>query len=413
MNEKSFFQELGNTSPYFKLAFQGSAGSGKTYTAGLIAVGLHKRIGSDKPVVIFDTERSAKFLRRMFGEAGIKVLVKESRTLPDLVETIKWCDQGGADVLLVDSITHVYEGFLADYRLKKKRDRLQFQDWGWLKPEWKRQFSDRLVMANCHIIFTGREGYTYEYEEIDGKKELVKTGVRMKAEGETAYEPDLLIRMNRFESVVDPTKVPETWHEGTVLKDRSDLIDGQVIKNPTYDHLSPVIEALFADPTRPAPTVSHPNEDMIPDDNEDAKQAKTEHQILIERIGACMEKIGAYGTGRDAKQLRTGLLEYSFHGETSETAIEQMSLDELRHGLERLQTMCRLIYDITKVEGSVYGAPKAIDAARGKYLGVDCLGQSQPDKLELYKAHLAEKHAAMVKEADEGLPFPADEEGQK
>ena len=73
----NFFAPIGNTKPYFKAAFQGFAGSGKTYTAAQVAVGLHKRIGSKKPIVIFDTEQASKFLKPLFAEAGIEGLVRE------------------------------------------------------------------------------------------------------------------------------------------------------------------------------------------------------------------------------------------------------------------------------------------------------------------------------------------------
>lgn len=62
----NFFAPLTNTKPYFKAGFQGFAGSGKTYTAALVALGLHRIIGSKKPIVIFDTERASKFLRPLF-----------------------------------------------------------------------------------------------------------------------------------------------------------------------------------------------------------------------------------------------------------------------------------------------------------------------------------------------------------
>lgn len=53
MNKDNFFVPVANTKPYFKAAFEGFAGTGKTYTAAKIAVGLHKRIGSTKPVSQF------------------------------------------------------------------------------------------------------------------------------------------------------------------------------------------------------------------------------------------------------------------------------------------------------------------------------------------------------------------------
>ena len=98
----NFFEPLENTTPYFKFAAQGEAGSGKTYTSALIAIGLHNRIQSGKPVVIFDTEMSSKFLKPLFKENGIEAVVKTSRSLADLSKTMRFCSEGGSDVLLID-----------------------------------------------------------------------------------------------------------------------------------------------------------------------------------------------------------------------------------------------------------------------------------------------------------------------
>jgi len=398
---RGFFTDLKNTSPYFKCAAQGMAGTGKTFTTALIAVGLHKRIGSTKPIIIFDTEKSAKFLKPMFAEAGIRVLVKQSRTLPDLTKTMQLCGDGEADILIIDSITHVYEAFLNDYQQKKGRKYLQFQDWAFLKPTWKREFSDRLVNCPCHILFTGREGYTYEQQlnEDTGKKEIVKTGVKMKAEGETAYEPDLLLRMERFEEILDHDKPKRVWREATVIKDRSDQLDGKTFEDPSYEHFALVIEFLLTDPEPATATDSRPNADLIGEED-DNRQARQKAKIELERIQKMLDKVAA-GTTADAKATRTALCEYGFHGETSETAIACMTLDQLLEASGRLAPLCRAIYEVTRWETHVYPVPKAVAAARQKYLGTTNLGESTVEKLSEYASHMDEKYKAMNAKKDE------------
>ena len=119
-----------NLSAALLIGLFGQSGSGKTYTMAQVAIGVHKRIGSKKPIVYFDTEKAGRHLRRLFKEAGIEVLYKESRTLADLTATMKFCRDGGSDVLMIDSLTHVYENFLQAYQQQKGRNRLQFEDWG-------------------------------------------------------------------------------------------------------------------------------------------------------------------------------------------------------------------------------------------------------------------------------------------
>src|SRR5258708_3735866 len=204
----NFFTPVANTKPYFKAGIQGLAGTGKTYTAAQIAIGLHKRIGSKKPIVMFDTEKASKFLKAIFAEAGIELMVRDSRTLADLKKTMEKLRDGYSDILIIDSISHVWEDTVESFKKKYNRSSLQFQDWGVLKPLWKQEFSDPLVRLPFSIIMCGRAGYEYENEinESTGKREIYKSGIKMKVEGDTAYEHDVLVLMERFEAVMCKAK---------------------------------------------------------------------------------------------------------------------------------------------------------------------------------------------------------------
>jgi len=353
---KHFFQNLENTSPFYKMAAEGAAGSGKTHTLALIAFGLHKYIKSEKPIVIFDTERAAKFLLPMAKKEGIKILVKESRSLKDLADTMDFCNggingnpdksPGGADILIIDSITHVWEGFMEAYKKSKNRSFIQFQDWGLLKPAWKKEYSDRLVMGNYHIFFTGREGYTYEQEmnEVTGKKEIVKSGVKMKAEGDTAYEPDVLLRMERFENLL--TEPKEVWREATVLKGRGGIIDGMVFKNPTFEDFLPQIEFILGGKyTDPIPQQF--DGDIIKTE-EDHWEERSNKTILLEEIETLFKKL-ALGTGKEDQAIKMGLLDRHFLTR-SWTKIEQMSISELEFAYENLTKDAQVLACLKSLE---------------------------------------------------------------
>jgi hypothetical protein len=73
---------------------------------------------------------------------------------------------------------------------------LEFQDYGAIKPMWA-QFTETFLNSKAHIILCGRAGNTSEYQEKEdgGKKELISTGTKMKAESEMGYEPSLLVEM--------------------------------------------------------------------------------------------------------------------------------------------------------------------------------------------------------------------------
>lgn len=331
---QQFFTDLGNDAPFLHIGLEGFAGSGKTYTSALLARGIHQKIGSTKPIAIFDTERASRFLKPIFDKAGIPVIKRESRTMADLRETIKQCEAGAADILIIDSISHVWENFLEAYKKKTNRTRLEFQDWGTIKPTWKREFSDPFVQARLHIMLCGRAGYEYETEKDPdtGKKTIFKSGVKMKVEGETAYEPDVLVLMERFEEVMGQDK--KVWREATVLKDRSGLIDGQTITNPTFEHFEPVLNYLLVidgDGSTPAPAKQ--DSELFTTDEERAANRK-KATILLEKVEGLLTSV-APGQTKDEKKWKVDVLERAF-GTRSWTEIQTLSLVKLEGGLNRI-----------------------------------------------------------------------------
>lgn len=330
----NFFTPIINTKPYLKAAFEGFAGSGKTYTAALVAVGLHKRIKSKKPVIIFDTERAAKFLKPLFAEKGIEVLLRESRSLADLKETMRRMRVDGiSDVLIIDSISHVWEHFLEDFKRKVNRKGLQFQDWGIIKPLWKTEFSDPFVNDPYNVVMTGRAGYEYESEinEETNKREIFKSGIKMKVEGETAYEPDLLVLMERFEEVMGKDK--KVWREATVIKDRSTIIDGQTFKNPGYENFAPAVEAMLAEPSKLKPTPEGDTTLLIETEQDKTFQRRDRNRWL-EEIDGLLLRVWPGNVGKD-KQAKLDALADVFDT-TSEIELGRLSPDEARAGYLKL-----------------------------------------------------------------------------
>lgn len=328
------FRQLENDRPFLKAAFEGFAGDGKTFTAAKIAIGLHQHIKSQKPIAIFDTEKASKALKGLFGEAGIQVVVADSeRSLKALSEAIKWCEAGGADILIVDSITHVWEEYLAAYMRQKRRDRLEFQDWGVIKPRWKAEFSTPFVNANVHIIFTGRAGYEYSQEvnESTGKKEIQKSGIKMKAETETAFEPDLLVLMEKVMVTLGENK--SVKRVATILKDRTDQIDGKTFENPGFEQFFPAIRVLLDGHARPADMA------RILDVFEDQESNRMEWKRKREKAESEIEGVFAYmGLGRSTKdlQLKAAILRKAF-GVLSLEKLDDLKVDQLNDRLPALK----------------------------------------------------------------------------
>lgn len=336
------FKKLENNRPFLKLALEGFAGDGKSFTASEIATGVHKLIGSKKPIAIFDTEKAFKALKWKFDAAGIEIMHEEDeRSLSALNQAIKWCEDGNADILIIDSITHVWEEFLRAYMNRPdknghpvKRNRLEFQDWGILKPQWKELFSTPFVMAKCHIIFTGRAGYEYsdEKNEETGKREIYKSGIKMKAETETAFEPDILVLMQKVTDLISEKK--SIYREAMVVKDRTTQIDGKTFKNPTFDDFYPAIKVLLDGTLREV----HGN--MIPDTFEEFENKFSEFAKERERIKAeiegCFALMGLGPQSKEDKQVKAWTLSQVF-GVNSVEMVEKKSLSIQRDGLKVIQ----------------------------------------------------------------------------
>lgn len=327
------FKKLENNRPFLKMALEGFAGDGKTFTATQIAIGIHKLICSKKPIALFDTEKAFKALKPQFDNAGIEAVVNdEQRSLAALNQAIKWCEEGNADILIIDSITHVWEEYLRAYMEQKQRNRLEFQDWGIIKPKWKQEFSTPFVMAKCHIIFTGRAGYEYETEVIkeEGKrdrKEIHKSGIKMKAESETAFEPDILVLMEKKQEILSDNK--KIWREATVIKDRTTQIDGKTFKNPTFEDFYSAIKVLLDG------TLKELHGEYIPDtfvefENKYNEIAK-ERDVLIAEIEGSFELMGL-GTSAQDKQVKAWTLN-RIYGVNSIEGVSKKNNITIKNGL--------------------------------------------------------------------------------
>lgn len=310
MDRKQLFTKSKNTQAYAKVGLLGFAGSGKTYTATRIAIGLvelMRRVGLDhgaRPAFFLDTETGADWVAPWFAEAGIELHTAKTRSFVDLLAAVDQAETD-ASVLIVDSITHVWREFCASYLRAKKRTRIEMHDWISLKQDWG-QFTDRYVNSAAHIVMCGRAGYEYDFfEDEDGKRQLEKTDIKMKAESETGYEPSLLLLMER-KMDMENRKV---YRIASVLKDRSTKLDGKQFTNPTFKHFLPHISRLNLCGERFGVDTTRNSDEMF-DGNGDSdwRRETRERDIALDEIA---ELLGKHYPGQtaEAKKMRADLVE--------------------------------------------------------------------------------------------------------
>lgn len=316
---------------FVKAGFGGFAGAGKSKTATDFVIGAYRALGYSKPVLVIDNEKGSRFFVPTFKQAGIPMMVKDTTSLDDVLTALNLLKAGETEFLFIDSLTKVYYRYVREYLEKNRKVFMQLDDWGKLLPKWQETFSDNFVAAQGSIVFTGRGGYSYEKEEDERRPDgsikkggYVKSGVKMKLAGETPFEPDLNVWMEREEDIT-PAGL-SVWREAHILKDRSGILDGKVLKNPTYEDFSKFVEFLAGLEQGPVAGESS-TRNLAPGENYDNYNRRTEKQIALEEIEGELCRLYPGQTAGD-KRAKGDWVEKLFKTR-SWTAVENMSLDVL------------------------------------------------------------------------------------
>jgi hypothetical protein len=333
----SLLKPSNNSTAFAKIGIYGQAGSGKTTTASLLAIGLTKLVKGTK-VAFLDTEKGSDFVEVRFKKENIRLDVLKSRSFKDACGVIREAEKEGYSALIIDSVSHLWLEIQTSYLNRLGRKRLQIQDWGALKTEWQ-QLTDLYVNSKVHIIMNGRAGAEYETEENSetGKKEMVKVGTKMRAESSLQYEPDLLVEMLSIrKSEISGDKESKGFvNRAVVLKDRSDTINGKEFDVPTFEHFKPFVNFLNIGGTHIGVDTTRNSEDLFEDNDRSYIQKQKRKDIALEELQSVLIKAGLDGTSTDAKKKRVELMEKVF-GTHSKTAIEGMSPEALELGLKKI-----------------------------------------------------------------------------
>lgn len=214
------FQKAERKKARLRLALCGPAGSGKTYSALLIAQGLGGKIA------LIDTEHESGSLY-----ADLCEFDTASLTPPYSPEkyrnAIAAAEAAGYSVLIIDSFSHAWagEGGLLDMHDKAAaamRSGNSFTAWREITPQHN-ALVEAVLGARLHIIATLRTKTAYDLvDDGNGKKKPVKIGLAPVQREGVDYEFTCV-----FDMSIDS-------HVATASKDRTRLFDGK--------HFTPGIE---------------------------------------------------------------------------------------------------------------------------------------------------------------------------
>lgn len=347
---------IGKGQGYLKAAFLGFQGSGKTVTAMKLALGTRKHFNLKGPIAMYDTEKGSDYIEEWVRkETGQDLLGVKSRSFSDLLTFTDECLSAGVSVALADSITHPWrelcDAYLSDLNRKREQRcrtenktfypmlKVEFQHWQVIKGrDYWQKWVDLYLNAPLHFIICGRAGFEYEYQEPEngGKKELIKSGVKMRVENEFGFEPSLIVEMERDQE----QDKNGAWHikrKATVLKDRfqKNSLDGKVFWNPDYESFRPHVENLTAGVMEPVDTKIKTVTEADEEGNTGWHAERRTREILSQEIKGELDVAYPTKTAKDTKawfEMLNVVL-----GTRSWTAVENMPSEKLRTGLAEIR----------------------------------------------------------------------------
>lgn len=233
-----------------KMGIFGPAGSGKSFTSLLITEGLVKPTG--KRIAYWDTEHGTDFYaqhvpNRRFHPEAFDFDAIYTRSITEGLKDLLALSFETHGAVVIDSMTHIWEATLNAYSGPKNRDgKIPFHMWGKIKKPYK-DLMHWMLNSPFHVLILGREGNEWGVDDETG--ESVAKGVKMKAEGETAYEPHLLVRMEGVKQLREDGKSVKKNAEAVptmfIIKDRTGVLQGQQIEYPNFETVAKPLVGLL------------------------------------------------------------------------------------------------------------------------------------------------------------------------
>lgn len=225
-----------------KVSIYGPPGSGKTFTTLLMAEGLARV--REKRIAYVDTERGTDFYsqtaKRKVHPEAFDFDAIYTRSIAEVTEAVHALNPAEHGVVVIDSISHMWDAAMDAYDGRRtSQDGIPMHAWGAIKKPYK-NLVNWLIGSPYDVFILGRQKNMFDTNE---KEELVKVGVAMRAEGETAYEPHICLRMETEFKQKDATQTTSR-QLCYVEKDRTGVLSGQIIKNPNFATIEPLLPLL-------------------------------------------------------------------------------------------------------------------------------------------------------------------------
>lgn len=200
-----------------KMGLQGPSGSGKTYSALLIAYGL---IGNWQKIAVIDSENNSSHLYAHLGPYNV-LGISQPFAPEKYIEAIELCEHAGIQAIIIDSISHEWDGNGGILDIHGSMMGNSFTNWNKVTPRHN-EFVQKILQSPAHIIATIRSKQDYILSERNGKMVPEKVGLKGVTRDGMDYE---------FTIVLDL----DIKHNCTASKDRTNLFADKpsFIANPS------------------------------------------------------------------------------------------------------------------------------------------------------------------------------------
>jgi DNA polymerase III delta prime subunit len=218
------FKKATKAQAKLRMAIHGPSGSGKTRSALEIA----RHLG--KSIALLDSEHGSASKYASLVEFDVQEIVGNYHP-KHAIKAMDDAASGGYDVLIIDSLSHFWNGVggfleLVDEEVKKMRARGgkadSFAAWKEIDPIY-RKLMQSILACPMHVIVTMRAKQEYVKEQDDrGKTTIRKVGMAPEMRDAAQYEFDV-------EGMLDID------HNLVIGKTRCDELDGKVFNKPGRD----------------------------------------------------------------------------------------------------------------------------------------------------------------------------------
>ncbi len=156
-----------------RVAMQGPSGSGKSYSSLLLAYGICQ---DWKRIAVIDSESQSAHLYSHLGEYNVLNL-SAPFTPERYIEAINTCENAGMEVIIIDSLSHCWDGDGGILDIHAQMAGNSFTNWSKVTPRHN-ALVQKILSSGSHIIATIRSKQDYVITEKNGKSVPEKVGMK-------------------------------------------------------------------------------------------------------------------------------------------------------------------------------------------------------------------------------------------